>query len=767
MFPPAGGISIRYLAQESLLFLGFSYLIIVGGTYNGSVLFSLHQINLILGGLAGLAWLGWRISSRRPFPSTPIDVALWAWLAAAAVSTLFSSNPRLSLEYLNSQLVYILAFYLVVDLARSGWPEELWIKTLLLAGLFGIAFGIIQIGLWYRGWFEIGGWEQLVPPATMRVTSSLRHPNIFAAFLNLLIPLGLARLVTTRKPTGRVLLGGWALVGLILIYFTSSRGGWLGTAAALGVLALLLGLDHRRNLLTAWIWIRRRKILLATIPVGLGVSALAAGALLVRQANHPSHPQGNARDYIWIVALDMFQQNPLVGQGPGTYGFSFLERYSIPPDMLLTHAHNYVLNTLAETGLLGTLTLLGLGILIVVSLVRRWRALPSGQRGSFAGMAAGLAGLAIHSQFDTPEIVIVINLIAAVLLGLLMAGIPAQAKIPNITDRLPSAGLTAACLAAGVISGWSFWGYTAFIRGVNAANRSDWPQAAGWMEEAVRRDPGNRYYRFQKGFAYGELALNQDGSLHDPEALSTAIVDFEEGLALEPSYALHYANLAILMRAAGNPAGAQAAMLASVELAPNSPVLQLNLGRIYEENGLAPLALEAYAIARQLEPAWDAAAFFTGSSTWQAALPINGRPRANEDGWLALEQHDYRQAEAIFRSRLGVNAADAYRGLGIALLGQGRHPESNTALMTAAYIDGTPLPARLLLARYYQEMDDLERSAEEYESARKLLRTAAAFGPDRLGDAQYAWYIYRRESIAPDLLPGWLDNYSPSTVPAP
>lgn len=755
---------LAYLIQEGLLFLILVYLLIIGGGYNGSVLFSIHQINTFLAALIGLAWIGWRIWRKRPFPTTLIDWPLWIWLAATGISVFFSTNPRLSLEYFTASLVYVLAYYLVVDLIRSGWPQELWVKTLLLAGLFPLGLGILQLTLWWKGWFQIGGWANLVPPATIRIGSSLGHPNMLAAFLNLLIPLAISRALISRRKVTRFFLVAWIAFGLVLLYFTSSRGGWLGSAAMLLTMVILLALDNKESLSRLRAWLLSHKVQFAIGALALLLVCSLAVVIVNRQLNHPSHVKAsNSRGYIWSVAYEMFRQDPLTGSGPGTFGLSFIKAYSIPPEMLLTHAHNFFLNTLAESGLLASAPLLVLALAIAIAVYRHWRALPKGQRTVFTGLAASLTGLAVHNLFDTPEIIIWTNIGTAVILALIFAPIRTTGKAEQApAGRVPAATLTVACLAAVMLSGWSLFGYTAFIRGVNAANQSDWKSAALWLDEATKRDPGNVYYEFQKGFALGETALNSDGTARDRSVLLEAIKAFEHGLSHETIYPLHWANLAILRRAAGDKAGAISAMLRATDQAPNSAVMWLDLGRIYVEDGQLDLATEAYTRAITLEPGWADADFFRMDGAWQKALAVvQSQSNWKDDGLQQLYAGDYAAAEKIFRSRLGINAGNAYRGLGMALAGLGRSAEADIALKTASFIDQTPMEAWLALARFYRQFGSEEDVQNSYSSALNMINRSSAFGPGTFGDAQYAWYIYRRESFAVDLLPGWPSIWNP------
>ena len=604
---------------------------------------------------------------------------------------------------------------------------------------------------WYRSWLAIGGWQQPIPPATMRAHATLGHPNIAAAYLNLILPLGLAYIFRRRKLLWPLLI--WAGLVLTLVYFTSSRGGWLGTMAASGSLALLLGLEQRAQVLRAWGWLRARVWALAGLILAGVAGAGLVGVLLLRQSQHPTHAQGDQRGYIWVVALDMFKAHPLLGNGPGTYGLEFLRRYSIPPGLLLAHAHNFALNTLGEMGVIGALALAALAAAIVISLWRAWRGAAPGTRALKAGLIASLVGLAVHSQFDTPETVQVIDLLTAVILGLLMAG--QLGRSAAVTGRRVSWPLWLGMLAALGMWGYANISYAAFSRGLSASYQSDWSNTARWMDESVRLEPRLAFGWFQDGFAHGMLALNPDGSLRDRLELQKALAAYERGILLDDSSTLNWTNLGRLRLVAGDLDGALLAYTRAAGLAKNSPDLQFIYARVLEKGRSDAQAMAVYSAALELQRALRYNIFVNFSMLYQVdpGGPLMRVP-VPQDGWLALEKGDFTLAAQLFRERAGVNDPGAYFGLGRALAELGDYPGAERALRTAEFAGGDLLAANQAMVWLYERMGDPLKLAQAKEKVADLLNRGSVFGPGRMGEAQAAWYIYHRESLAPELLPG-------------
>ena len=743
---PALTVSFQRAAGRAALLLLACYLVIAGGKFAGLVLYPLYALNVWLVALGGLAWMAWRWLRRRPFPATPLDLPLLAWVVALLVSALASEDPRVSLERWVFELVCVLVFYLMVDLERAGKRVETWIWLTLLAGTWLLYFGLQELASWYLRWFAIGGWADPIPPATIRVQATTGHANALAAYLNLLWPLAAARLLAVKARFGKALLGLYIAIALLLLYFTSSRGGWLGGAAALAALGFLLALDRREQVRQGWHWLLARKWALGGLVAAALVAGGLGGALLLRQAQHPSHPQGDPRGYIWRVAFDMFRLDPWSGTGPGTYVAHFLEAYSIPPGMLLPHAHNTLINTLGESGLLGLAAMLSLGVAIVLMAARSWRAGTPGNRVLLGGTLAALVGLAMHSQFEVPQVVPLVNLLT----GALLAQMAGQAQPPDRKPALPVGNILLAggWLGAACLGLYSWWGYAAFQRGLDASGRQDWPSAVAWMDEAARRDPALAHYALQAGQAHAEISLDAQGMMRDPAELAKAIEWLERGLARQGSFALDWARLGALRQAGGDLPGAVDAYTRAAELAPESVEVLLALGQALEQNGQAKQAREVYGrvLAMQPDAAHDA---FWGETEVRSEVVASRPPIAidPDDPWAALEAGDFARAEDLFRAQLTVNDAQGYLGLSLALTGQGEQEEGEKALRVAEFVGGGDEKIRRLLCTF-MPIDQIQGKGKKCEERYNIWNSSNWLKTTILGNAgDYFSLLFHRISF--------------------
>jgi O-antigen ligase len=207
------------------------------------------------------------------------------------------------------------------------------------------------------------------------------------------------------------LLAGSSFVAMLAaLFFSYSRGAWIGVAAALGVTALLIVVRSRRAATLALVL-----GLVALIVIGLGEINLVPNIISERfatvgdyfnfedvrgvRANDENFALVERRAH-WQAALDMFEDSPWVGVGFGNYAAAY-PAYALPKwDDPLGHAHNYYLNVLAEAGGIGFLAYLVLWGVVFWNVGRAALATGGWQQGVVAGGFGVLVALSIHNFFD-------------------------------------------------------------------------------------------------------------------------------------------------------------------------------------------------------------------------------------------------------------------------------------------------------------------------------------------------------------------------------
>jgi|GEM_PF-3291138 len=228
----------------------------------------------------------------------------------------------------------------------------------------------------------------------------LNH-NLFGAFLNLLLPwvvLGVCHYTSNRYLKG---LGfGLVALGVAGVALSASRG----AVVALGVTALLLALFNIKN---------RRYLALAVLALILllGVSCSnkdIASRFIYSQKQIESMEQmkeevsskESGRLFVWEGAWAMFQDHKLWGVGLYNFNANYRNHYMVKGanEPNLEHAHNTILQRLAETGLVGSL---GFWVLMLYQLGYLFkRSKDRSDKGIFlAGLAVMLIAL-LHGMVD-------------------------------------------------------------------------------------------------------------------------------------------------------------------------------------------------------------------------------------------------------------------------------------------------------------------------------------------------------------------------------
>jgi hypothetical protein len=152
-----------------------------------------------------------------------------------------------------------------------------------------------------------------------------------------------------------------------------------------------------------------RRIALAGALVAIGI-AIAVGGRAWHQfsasdVQFPSQPQqhfgqlsGAGRHDFWRVAVDAFDEKPILGTGAGTYEFSWDQHRSIP--MAVRDAHSLYLEAFAELGLVGGLLVLGLIGTLLWAGFSAWRAAAEPQRDRYAALFAAMLTFAVSAAID-------------------------------------------------------------------------------------------------------------------------------------------------------------------------------------------------------------------------------------------------------------------------------------------------------------------------------------------------------------------------------
>lgn len=398
-------MSHRRATGQALLLLHLT-LSPVAFSYTTAELFEHHKVALLL--LAALSLLALGAPWQR-LPREPVAIGFLLWGGSALVSTLTSLSRWASLTghpESPAGLPVLLAATVLFFATRALCTTPTAVRRLLAAPVLGAAVAATYATLQLLGldpipWVRTASFEGAVRPF-----STLSHPNFLGAYLAMVVPLVATfafRAATRRQWLATGVLTLIALLSLLAIATSLSRGAWLALAAALLVLlggALRLG--HRRAVLR-------------TVGLGFVLALGLLGAVLaLKGAEGLSSPllerarqltESSGRLHIWRAAWHIFLEHPLVGCGLDAFWLAF-QRHRAPEYWLLEwnttpyKAHDELLHVLATQGLLGAGAALVITGGLVLAGTRAWRRAPPEERPLLLAILAGLTAFYVQGLFS-------------------------------------------------------------------------------------------------------------------------------------------------------------------------------------------------------------------------------------------------------------------------------------------------------------------------------------------------------------------------------
>lgn len=554
--------------------------VVYGGNKPWASLFMVTGIGL-LGLIVGFRQL-WKGSLS--FFRAPEDFFLLLGLAWAAIGLY---RPHAVPDGIDSFLVIlgcVGCFFLAKTLSSSGWAMDL-IRILCWAGNVFVVIGLLQMAdLVPHGWWR--------PPRFM--ASTFVNHNHFAAYLELLLPFSFLFWIAPPAGEGNFSRFLSVLSSLLIaagIILSCSRGAWLSLALTGSV--VLGGLAFREKNL-GWNW--RKGVILAfffALAAGFVASQSAVSARIASFLEISEDSSVQIRQKIWQGTWELVKKNPVLGQGLGTFIYSFPRYRPAGLYMLTNHAHNEYLELVAELGLVGLGIVIGLSLLLAGRMIRLIR---SGEEGWKKGLGlAGLVGLgsvALHSLIDFPWRIPAVAFHGSVLAGLVTAvpyrsGSASWPKAPWTVSffSLKFSRAIAFLLLAGfiVLTGLFFvpsmaanlWAW----RGDLEFENKKLEKAIPFYEKATHTAPYRVRYHEQLGKSFVRLAQKTVGRERELY-LSRAAEAYRKALALVPHDAMSAYRLGEVLQKKGEFEQADHWLSQAVRQDPHNPLYWKDAGEL-------------------------------------------------------------------------------------------------------------------------------------------------------------------------------------------
>lgn len=202
-----------------------------------------------------------------------------------------------------------------------------------------------------------------------------------------------------------LLLAVTALLGGALIA-SWSRGAWLAAVIGCGVMAFFLpknrwvGVGLIVSGMLALLIVFQLGLIPASISDRLASSTEIEFADLRDQEVSPANFAVLERQAFWQAAFGMFESDIWTGVGFGNYDAAYPDHFVGRWEKSLGHAHNYYINLLAETGIIGLFAYLIFWAAIFWQILSKLPELSLSQRGLALGLIGLWAALAAHHLVD-------------------------------------------------------------------------------------------------------------------------------------------------------------------------------------------------------------------------------------------------------------------------------------------------------------------------------------------------------------------------------
>ena len=331
------------------------------------IIFTLHIINWIRGNIPLF---------QKHFALIPIIIFLISQIICTFTSidihtSFFGYSSRLNGGLL-SILVFTLIYCFLIPYINDKFTQKI-IDLSLLSGLFVSIYGIAQhFGIDKNIW---------VQDVQSRVFSTLGQPNWLAAYLCILLPFSIYKILKSTNKSSTISYLLLTSSYYLALLFTKSKSGII--AGIISISIFFLTYFIRNQLLQK----NKRGFVLIFILIILSLSItnpikekIFSKQLKIENSkieNLNITPSGDIRKIVWKGSLALFKEFPLVGTGVETFAYSYYWTRPVEHnltsewDFLYNKAHNEYLNYLATTGLVGTIPYLVLIFTVLIVLIKK------------------------------------------------------------------------------------------------------------------------------------------------------------------------------------------------------------------------------------------------------------------------------------------------------------------------------------------------------------------------------------------------------------
>jgi O-antigen ligase/cytochrome c-type biogenesis protein CcmH/NrfG len=357
-------------------------------TFFNSELFELPKmyfVYLLTTIIITLHLINWVRGQTSLFKKSFLDIPLFLFLISQIICTFTSIDIHTSLygyySRLNGGLLsvfsYILLYWALIPYLDDKFKNKI-IDFCLFSGFLVSIFGILEhLGIDKHLW---------VQDVQSRVFSTLGQPNWLAAYIDILIPFSIFKLIISSKFKHQIYFLILTSSFYSCLLFTKSKSGIIASLISIFVFFVIYFIFSLKNktfisqfkktlplfliiIFASLLFDNPIKDILFPPKVTITLPTTVPSTLNITSSE-------DIRKIVWKGSLDLFKKYPIFGTGVETFAYSYYWTRPVEHnltsewDFLYNKAHNEYLNYLATTGLVGSIAYLLVIIFVLVKLTK-------------------------------------------------------------------------------------------------------------------------------------------------------------------------------------------------------------------------------------------------------------------------------------------------------------------------------------------------------------------------------------------------------------
>ncbi len=336
---------------------------------------------------------------------TPIHLMIFLYWGIATVATALSPVKKAAFTGWTKLTLYLLLFALCARLLKSSRIRSWLIAVYLHISLIVSVNGLRQ---WFFGAKALATWvdPESSLSKTTRIYSYLGNPNLLAGYILPAVILSFIAIFAWRSLPQKALAITMFIVNSACLILTFSRGGWIGLVVSFLVLLVLLLYWWSIDMPPFW-----RTWSLPILLISLGIVSVLA-VLFVPPVRERvlsifagrGDSSNNFRINVWMAAIEMIKDRPVIGIGPGNSAFNKIYPLYQRPNFTALSAYSVFLEIAVETGLIGFVCFIWLLVVTFNSGLLQLRRLRQQRNTQGLWLIAGivaLVGMLGHGVVDT------------------------------------------------------------------------------------------------------------------------------------------------------------------------------------------------------------------------------------------------------------------------------------------------------------------------------------------------------------------------------